>query len=63
MFQQEICNAELRKKYWVSWYCSVCFGCRFKHPDYKNPESCGGEILQKILRADRQFEIINTDFE
>jgi hypothetical protein len=61
MFQQEIHNAELKKKYWFKWYCCQWFGGRFGHPDFKDPESCGGEILQKILRSDKQFEIIDTD--
>lgn len=63
MFQQEICNAELRKKYWFRWTCCMCLGYRFSHPDFQDPESCGGEILQKILRSDRSFEIVDTDFE
>lgn len=63
MFQQEICNAELKKRYWFRWSCCQWFGCPFAHPDFKDPEVTGGEILQKILRSDRQFEIIDTDFD
>lgn len=63
MFQQEICNAELKKRYWFRWSYCQWFGCPFAHPDFKDPEVTGGEILQKILRSDRQFEIIDTDFD
>ena len=59
MFQQEIINAELEKKYWFrSW-----FGVPINHPNYLNPESCGGEILYKILRSDKLFEVNDVDIE
>ena len=52
MFQQEIINAELEKKFWFqSW-----IGLKITHPDYLDPESCGGEILYKILRSDKHFD-------
>lgn len=63
MFQQEICNAELKKRHWFRWGYCQWFGCPFSHPDFKDPEVTGGGILQKILRSDRQFEVINTDLE
>ena len=59
MFQQEIINAELEKKFWFrSWV-----GLPIKHPNYLNPEYCGGEILHKILRSDKHFEVTDTDIE
>lgn len=59
MFQQEITNAELEKKFWFrSW-----LGVPIKHPNYLNPESCGGEILYKILRSDKHFEVTDIDFD
>lgn len=59
MFQQEIINAELEKKYWFqSW-----MGNLINHPNYLDPELCGGEILNKILRSDKQFEISDKDIE
>lgn len=64
MFQQEICNAELKKIYWFRWNCCICLGYKFSHPDYQDPETCGGEILKKILRSDNtSFEIVDTDLE
>lgn len=53
MFQQEIINAELEKKFWFRLW----LGGTIKHPNYLNPESCGGDILYKILRTDKLFEI------
>jgi len=51
MFQQEIINAELEKKFWFkSW-----MGAKINHPDYRDPESCGGDMLFKILRSDNNF--------
>ena len=59
MFQQEIINAELEKKYWFqSW-----MGNLINHPNYLDPELCGGEILNKILRSDKQFEISDKYIE
>ena len=52
MFQQEIINAELEKKFWFkSW-----LGAKINHPDYMDPESCGGDMLFKILRSDNHFK-------
>ena len=52
MFQQEIINAELEKKFWFRTW----IGAKINHPDYLDPESCGGEILYKILRSDNHFK-------
>ena len=59
MFQQEIINAELEKKYWFQAW----MGNLINHPNYLDPEFCGGEILNKILRSDKQFEISDKDIE
>jgi hypothetical protein len=48
MFQQEIINAELAKKFWFQTW----IGAKIDHPDYLDPESCCGEILYKILKSD-----------
>ena len=66
MFQQEITNAEIEKTYWVQLCCHTWlerFGMKFKPPDYLDPESCGGEILHKILRSDKHFEVTDKDIE
>ena len=59
MFQQEIINAELEKKFWFQAW----IGTIIKHPNYLNPESCGGEILHKILRTDKHFEVTDADID
>jgi hypothetical protein len=55
MFQQEISNAELDKKHWFSklFY--------FNDPLHIDPETSGGEILQKILKADTHYEVDDND--
>ena len=66
MFQQEISNAELDKKHWVRSMCRdcfACFGCDMKHPDFKEPESCGGNMLQNILGSDSHVELTDRDIE
>ena len=66
MFQQEITNAELDKKHWVRSMCRdifACFGCDIKHPDYKDPEECGGDMLHKILGSDCHKELSDTDID
>ena len=65
MFQQEIMNAELDKQCWFRSICSdmmqCCCGRRMRHPDYKDPEDCGGPIMKKILRSDEYFEVSAED--
>ena len=66
MFQQEISNAELDKKHWVQSLCRdcfACFGCDMKHPDYKDPEACGGNMLYNILGSDCHMELTDRDIE
>lgn len=66
MFQQEISNAELDKKHFLRSKCrdiAACFGCDIKHPDHKDPESCGGHMLYKILGSNCHTELSATDME
>ena len=57
LFQQEILNAELRKKYWVYFILHdiATFFCMEKAkkwclPEkYHEPEECGGEILKNLM--------------
>lgn len=57
LFQQEILNAELRKKYWLYFVLHdiANFFCMDKAkkwclPEkYHEPEECGGEILKKLM--------------
>ena len=66
MFQQEISNAELDKKHLIISKCrdiAACFGYDIKHPDHKDPESCGGHMLYKILRSNCHTELSDTDVE
>ena len=66
MFQQEISNAELDKKHWLRTMCrdvAFCFGCDIRHPDYKDPESCGGHMLYKILGSECYADLTDEDIE
>lgn len=66
MFQQEILNAEIEKTYWFKLCCHKWFeffGMKLKTHNYCDPESCGGEILHKILRSDKHFELTDKDIE
>ena len=40
-----------------------CCGKRIRHPDYKDPEDCGGPIMKKILRSDEYFEVTPEDLQ
>ena len=60
IFQQEIKNAEIKKKHKIEWLIVQslgCFGCQFNMPGYIDPEKCGGEILEKILKAENHIEL------
>ena len=69
MFQQEILNAELRKRYFLAFYiydmfygccpslCKICF----IPPDYIAPEKSGGELLEEIMMLNDK-QINDTDF-
>jgi hypothetical protein len=64
MFNQEIYNAELEKKYWFRFWLVSMFECciskdNFCLPaDHIKPETVGGRILDKILKPE-QF-IVNS---
>ena len=63
--KKEIMNAELDKQCLFRSICSdmmqCCCGRRMRHPDYKDPEDCGGPIMKKILRSDEYFEVSAED--
>ena len=57
MFQQEILNAELRKRYWCAFIIyDIFYGCCpylcekcFIPCEYVPPEKSGGELLEEIM--------------
>ena len=57
MFQQEILNAELRKKHWFGFFIYDTFsfffprGCKYLclPKDFINPEKSGGHLLQELV--------------
>jgi len=63
MFQQEITNAELRKKYYISFIIrhmvKICFPnleCNWCLPaNYISPEKCGGDILEKLMGVEENI--------
>lgn len=65
MFNQEIHNAEIERKYWVRFWLANTFGCCISKETFclpashKEPESVGGNILEKILQPE-QF-IVDSD--
>ena len=66
IFQQEIKNAEIKKKHRLEWIiCQLfaCCGCKFNLPGYVDPEKCGGIILEKILKANDQIDLDNIKID
>ena len=72
MFQQEIHNAEYRKKHRfrffvhrVGTFCSSLTRCKQMalSKQYIEPEDCGGEIMKKILGDDAPIEIADDDID
>ena len=72
MFQQEIHNAEYRKKHRVRFFihrvgsfCSSLTRCKQMalSKQYIEPEDCGGEIMKKILGDDAPIEIADDDID
>lgn len=64
IFQQEIKNAEIKKKHRIEWFLCQCLeglGCKFNMPGYIDPEKCGGEILEKILKAEDQLDLFESN--
>jgi hypothetical protein len=71
MFQQEITNAELRKRYAVSFLIHdmlmLCCPAWSKRccvpPRFTEPEECGGDILQKLMGLDSHIDITDDDID
>ena len=72
MFQQEIQNAEYRRKHKVRFFvhrvglfCSSLTRCKniALPARYIEPEDCGGEIMKKILGEDAPMEIPDDDID
>jgi len=63
MFQQEITNAELRKKYYISFIIRDMILICFPHftynwclpTNYISPEKCGGDILEKLMGVEEKI--------
>ena len=66
MFQQEITNAELRKKFCISFIirdiimiCFPNFKRRWCLPEnYLSPEKCGGDILERLMGIEQKINDI-----
>lgn len=72
MFQQEIQNAEYRKKHWfrffvhrIGIFCSSLRSCSHValSAEYVEPENCGGEIMKKLLSDDAPIDINDDDID
>jgi hypothetical protein len=71
MFQQEITNAELKKRYKISFliHGMLMLCCPTKSqrccvpPRFIEPEECGGDILQKLMGLDSHTDITDEDMD
>jgi len=70
MFQQEIMNAEIKKKWFlVFWLINIipCCSSNIKKTclpkEYIPPAECGGDILQKLMGVERHVDITDDDIE
>ena len=71
MFQQEITNAELKKRYTISFFIHdmfmLCLPTKSKRccvpPRFVEPEECGGDILQKLMGLDSHIDITDEDID
>jgi hypothetical protein len=71
MFQQEITNAELRKRHSVSFFIHdtlmLCCPEKSKRccvpPNFVEPEECAGDILQKLMGTDSHIDITDEDID
>ena len=69
MFQQEITNAEIKKKWFFIFFLinslPCCFGNfikkKFVPNDYISPTECGGDILQKLMGPECHIDITEYD--
>jgi hypothetical protein len=71
MFQQEITNADLRKRYMVSFFIHdmfmLCCPSKSKEccvpPRFLEPEECGGDLFRRLIGVDNHIEITDKDME
>jgi len=70
MFQQEIMNAEIKKKWFlIFWLLNIipCCSQKIKNiclpREYIPPTECGGDILQKLMGGERHEDITDEDIE
>lgn len=71
MFQQEITNAELENNYWMRFLCHEwlsfilppCCMPNCLPRGYQEPESCGGDILKKLMGAEFHVDVSEEDME
>lgn len=72
IFQQEISNAEIKKKYWVTFlindFINLFFPTRYKNyfvpPEYIEPQNMGNELIRKIIGiSDDDIFLDNIDID
>ena len=71
MFQQEITNAELENNYWMRFMCHewlsfilpLCCMPNCLPRGYQEPESCGGDILKKLMGTEFHVDINEEEME
>jgi len=72
MFQQEIQNAEYRKKHWfrftmhrIGHFCVSLRSCSHiaLPAEYIDPEKCGGEIMKKLLSNDAPIDVNDDEID
>lgn len=68
VFQQEITNGKLKQTHWVrfklyDWFkLCCCTNIEYLLPaNYMNPEKSGGNILEKLMGFEKEFDIMETD--
>lgn len=72
IFQQEISNAEIKKKYWFTFlindFINLFFPTRYKNyfvpPEYIEPQNMGNELIRKIIGiTDDDIFLDNIDID
>ena len=68
VFQQEIMNGKLKQTHWIrfklyDWFkLCCCTNIEYLLPmNYMNPEKSGGNILEKLMGFEKEFDIMETD--
>ena len=69
MFQQEITNAEIKKKRFLIFFilntfpccCSTFIKTHFIPKEYVSPTECGGDILKKLMGPERHIDITENE--